>query len=296
MVNQFLVFIALLICLGPGVRADTAPSRDYILWYRNFDSPAIHALVDLALRKTPEYGNYRLIRSEELSQGRVLRELSKQQSGLVDIANVATSQERENFLTAIPIPIDGGLLGFRVCVVLPENLPRFENVKTLDDLNASGIRIGQGSHWPDTAILRANGVPVVTHARYEILFAMLRSERFECFARGVGEVLYDLEIENDPNLVIEPNLLLAYAMPSYLFVAPQDRETAHRLQLGMERAILDGSFAEFLSNYYGRAVRALNLSRRQVLILTNPFLSEDSERVGRRTLEALSRRLDSLSR
>ncbi|SNC74577.1 ABC-type amino acid transport substrate-binding protein [Marinobacter sp. es.048] len=271
-------------------------SRDYVLWYRNFDSPAIRALVELALKKTPEYGDFRIIRSEELSQGRVLRELTDGQSRLVDIANVATSAEREEFLTAIPFPVDGGLLGFRVCVVLPESLPKFADIKNLDDLQASQIWIGQGSHWPDTPVLEANGVPVVTHSRYEILFGMLRNERFDCFARGVSEVLYDLEMEQEPNLVIEPNLLIAYPMPSYLFVGPDDQETAHRLQLGIERALHDGSFSEFLRNYYAHAVKALNLKTRRVIALENPFLSEESRHVGRSTLENLRRRLDLLGR
>ncbi|MBW0146252.1 transporter substrate-binding domain-containing protein [Marinobacter sp. CAU 1620] len=288
----------MLFCPASWVSADapTQSTRDYILWYRNYDSPAINALVNLALSKTPEYGAYRLVRSQELSQGRVLRELSRNRSRLVDIANVATSEERETFLTAVPIPIDGGLLGFRVCVVRPEHLPLFENIHTLEDLENSNIRIGQGTHWPDTEVLRANNIQVVTHTRYEILFSMLRNNRFECFARGASEVLYDLKIEADPNLVIEPNILLAYAMPSYLFVAPEDQQTAHRLQLGMERAILDGSFGEFLRTYYGRAVQALNLPGRRVLVLENPYLSEESGYVGRRTLESLRHRLELLSR
>ncbi|MHA7925919.1 MAG: hypothetical protein ACX936_12005 [Marinobacter sp.] len=304
----FLSLTVLSLCLFPVPLLATTPtagsaatglqetSRNYVLWYRNYDSPAIRALVDLALRKTPEYGNFRIIRSEELSQGRALRELADGQSRLVDIANVATSVEREEFLTAIPFPVDGGLLGFRVCVVLPESLPKFADIKNLDDLRASQIWIGQGSHWPDTPVLEANGIPVVTHSRYEILFGMLRNERFECFARGVSEVLYDLEMEQDPNLVIEPNLLIAYPMPSYLFVGPNDQETAHRLQLGIERAINDGSFSQYLRNYYARAVRELNLDRRQVIALENPFLSEESSYVGRSTLENLRRRLEILSR
>lgn len=271
---------------GPGSEA-----RSYTLWYRNYDSPAVRALLDLALGKTMEYGPYRIVRSEEMGQGRALLELEKADSTLVDIANVATSKERESELTAIPIPIDGGLLGFRVCVVLRDSLSLFESVKTIDDLRARGIRVGQGFHWPDTDVLEANGIPVVTHARYEILFRMLRSHRFECFARGVSEVLYDLELENDPNLVIEPNLMLAYPMPSYFFVGPDDQKTAERIKLGMDRAILDGSFARFLNDYYGRALRDLKLERRTVLVLDNPFLTEESWRVGREALRTLRRRI-----
>ena len=280
----------------PTVTKLQSTSRDYVLWYRNFDSPAIRALVELALQKTSEYGDFQVIRSEALSQGRALRELTIGQSHLVDIANVATSAERESVMIAIPFPVDGGLLGFRVCVVLPESLPKFANIENLEDFRASEVRIGQGAHWPDADVLGANGIPVVSHSRYEILFRMLQKERFECFARGVSEVLYDLEMEQNPDLVIEPNLLIAYPMPSYLFVAPDDQETAHRLQLGIERAIYDGSFSDFLESYYARAVKDLNLEQRVVIALENPLLSEESRNVGHRTLENLRRRLNILSR
>ncbi|MGF2685542.1 hypothetical protein ACQUWM_03485 [Marinobacter sp. DUT-3] len=270
--------------------------REYKLWYRNYDNPAIRELLELALNKTPEYGDFRITRSEEMGQGRVLRELSRARTSLIDIANVASSSQRESELLAIPIPIDGGLLGFRVCVVLPHSLPLFEGVNSIDDLKERGIRIGQGMHWPDTDILEANDISVVTHTRYEILFRMLRNDRFDCFARGVSEVMFDLEIEDDPNLVIEPSLMLAYPMPSYFFTAPHDYLTAHRVQLGMERAILDGSFARYLADYYSKPIEKLALDRRKVIVLRNPFLSEESRMVGRHTLDNLHRRLKVLSR
>ena len=120
---------------------------------------------------------------------------------------------------------------------------------------------------------------------------MLRRDRFDCFARGVSEVLFDLEQVQDRGLAIEPNLLLAYPMPSYFFVGPQDHETAQRIQLGLERAIADGSFALHLATYYGRAVELLNLERRTLLELDNPFLSYDSADIGRQALETLRRRI-----
>lgn len=271
------------------------PVQEYVLWYRNYDSPAIHALVTLALEKTPEYGEFRIIRSQELSQGRALRELARGVNRMVDIANVATSAEREQFLTPVPVPVDGGLLGFRVCVVMPESLALFEDIHSLDDLRESGVRIGQGDHWPDTPILRNNEIPVITHSRYEILFGMLRKHRFDCFARGVSEVINDLQMENDPEMTVEPNLVLAYPMPSYLFVGPEDQVTAHRLQLGMERAIRDGSFGVFLEQYYGEAVATLNLDKRRIIVLDNPFLSEESGNIGRDTLNNLRWRIELLS-
>jgi len=288
-----------LVCPGTSVSAEypsgETQAREYRLWYRNYDSPPIRALVALALDKTPEYGSYRIIRTPEMAQGRVIRELERQQSGLVDLANVATSSQREENLQAIPIPIDGGLLGLRVCVVLKESLPRFKGIRSLGNLQEAGIRIGQGAHWPDSAILQVNGVNVVTHSRYEILFRMLENHRFDCFARGVSEVMFDLKLENNQGFVIEPDLLLAYPMPSYFFVNRHDHETAHRLQLGMERAIFDGSFGAYLDQYYGQTINELNLHSRNVLVLENPYLTEESQAIGSRTLLELRRRIRNLS-
>jgi hypothetical protein len=269
------------------------PDNRFLLWYRNYDSPPMRALVSLAFEKTPEYGPYVLGRSPEMSKERALHELGND-SALVDIANVASDIKREEVLTAIPLPIDGGLLGLRICVVRKDNLPKFQGVDSIADLSERGIRIGQGTHWPDTRILRVNGIEVATHSRYEILFRMLDNNRFECFARGVSEVLYDLRLVDNPDYVIEPDLLITYAMPSYFFVGNHDQEIAHRLQLGMERAILDGSFADHLDRFYGRAIQDLNLGSRQVLVLKNPFLSQDSQRVGQRTLRDLRARIDRL--
>ena len=288
--------LCLLICLPFATEASVAKdSQEYILWYRNYDNPAIHALVELAFRKTPEYGGFQLLRSEELSQGRALRELASNNSHLVDIANVATSPDRETALTPIPIPVDGGLLGFRVCLVLPENLRKFHGITSIDDLYSRNIRVGQGAHWPDTPILESNGVSVITHTRYEILFGMLKNRRFECFARGISEVMFEMEREDAEGLVIEPTLLLAYPMPSYLFVAPGDHETAQRIELGLDRAIRDGSFAIYLRHFFGESVANLKLNRRTVIALKNPHLTDDSEYVARRILDNLKRRIDYLT-
>ncbi|MDC0664301.1 hypothetical protein [Marinobacter sp. SS21] len=264
---------------------------DYILWYRNYDSPAVYALVKLAMEATPEYGPFRIHRSVEMVQGRALRELAREESQVLDIATVATSVEREKELLAIPIPIDGGLLGFRVCVVMKDQVQRFEGINSIAELSARGLKIGQGLHWPDSTVLQVNGIEVITHSRFETLFLMLKNRRFDCFARGVSEVMFDLALANDPNLVIEPSLLITYPMLSYFFVGPDDHETAQRLQLGMERAIQDGRFSRYLGTYFGHAVEALNLSERTILVLDNPYLSGDSMDIGRQALETLRARI-----
>ncbi len=286
----------LLLVFNPVCAAEKAPehSREssVILWYRNFDSPQVRSLVKLALKQTPEYGHLQILRSPEMSQGRAIHELAKSHSDIVHVANVASSVTREKELHAIPIPIDGGLLGLRVCIVQKADLPLFKDITSIQDLADSGIRIGQGTHWPDTSVLQVNGIKVVTHSRYEILFGMIDNDRFECFARGVSEVLYDLELEQNDSYVIEPSLMLAYTMPSYLFVSRSNQELAQRLKLGIDRAIENGSFSTYLDTYYGRAIRELNLGSRTILALDNPYISRDSWEISQKTLEELRDTID----
>lgn len=271
--------------------AEAEPPQQIILWYRNYDSPAIHALLDLALQKTPEYGLYTIVRSPEMNQGRALRELASDRSRSVQVANVATTPEREDNLLAVTIPIDGGLLGYRVCVTTKDMLPRFKGITRLADVRERRIRFGQGRHWPDTKILEANGLDVVTHPGFENLFDMLEGGRFECFARGVSEVYYDLKLRSDKNLVIEPTLLFTYTMPNYFFVGRSDLSLAVRIQLGLERAIADGSFADFMHAYYTRPVQALHLSDRHVFHLGNPWLPGGMLGIGKDVLQNMKVRI-----
>jgi hypothetical protein len=56
-------------------------------------------------------------------------------------------------------------------------------VHSLADLKP--MRFGQGSDWPDTAVLRDNGLQVVTSQNYASLFRMLDAGRFDLFPREV---------------------------------------------------------------------------------------------------------------
>lgn len=105
-----------LVCPGTSVSSEYLSGetqvKEYRLWYRNYDSPPIHALVALAFDKTPEYGSYRITRTPEMAQGRVVRELERQQSELVDLANVATSSQRKKACRPSPYLSMVGFWGF----------------------------------------------------------------------------------------------------------------------------------------------------------------------------------------
>jgi len=246
-----------------------------VLWARNYESPTIRALVQLALDKTPEYPARRLVASEPMPQGRALRELAANNDQAVAIANVASSPEREEFLLPIAIPFDRGLLGLRICLIRSGDQERFSGISGAVDFRQRGLLIGQGSHWPDRFILQANGFDVTNTPRFESLFPMLRRSRFDCFLRGAGEIASDLETYGDDGIEIEQELLFVYDMPSYLFVAPDNVALAQRIELGLRRAIEDSSFDAYYERYFQRAIDELDLDNRRMIVLLNPYLASD---------------------
>jgi hypothetical protein len=83
----------------------------------------------------------------------------------------------------IRIPLDKGLLGWRVALVnaaTPDRLAGITNVRQL-----AGLLAGQVADWPDTAILRHAGLKVLTSQDYGNLFPMLQRNRFDYFPRSV---------------------------------------------------------------------------------------------------------------
>ncbi len=246
------------------------------LWYRNYDSAQTLGLLHLALSKTThEYGSYEIVRGQKLSQRRALAALIRNQTYLLDVINAVVDDEREAALHPVRVVSDEGLIGYRVCLIHRDDLPRFENIRSHADITRSGIVFGQGAHWPDTRILRQNSLEVMTSVHYESLFSMLLAQRFHCFLRGANEIFDDLERHKDDRLSIEPNLLFSYPSTSTFFVSKSNPELAARIELGLRRAILDGDFKRYFDKAYEDDIKRLNLSTRRVIRLNNPYISDE---------------------
>lgn len=246
-------------------------------WNQMLDhpNPIVMMLLQRALELTePEFGHYQLDRSMDMEQGRAIRAL---QSGGIDIAVFAPDAERERTLLAIPVPIAKGLLGWRVCLIRPDSTARFSTISSLAEWQESGLRIGQLQTWPDTALLRSNGLKVEETALYGNLFKMLHKGRFDCFLRSVIEV--EDELSKHPDLIIEPHLVFRYPLPLLYFVSPARPELARRIELGLQRARERGDYDRIFEEGVGAVIRRLGLDRRTVIELHNPDLSPTLRRI-----------------
>lgn len=206
--------------------------------------------------------------AELIPQNRALHELGRR--GRLDVLWTMTSVEREQQALPVRVPVFKGLFGWRLLLATPEVAARLRDVQGLDDLRR--FVLVQGLDWPDTGILKANGLQVVVSPSYEAMFKQLRLGRVDAFPRSVEEIWWELELYGQ-GLVVVPGLCLHYPAPIYYFVAPGDTELAAALELGLQRLRASGAFDRLFQQHHRGDLARAQLTSRRVIELPNPLLS-----------------------
>ena len=202
--------------------------------------------------------------SETMAQSRVLREIS-QQTGIVDVYWSMTSVEREKQLKPVRVPLNRGLLGWRLLLVkedTPFRLTRRSRQNTV---------FVQGHDWPDINILKANGFKVHAANDYHSMFTMVEKGRVDALPRSVIEVFQERQ-DIAAKLFVAPDIMLYYPTAEYFFVSNKDSTLAAAIEHGLHEMIKDGSFNALFEQQYGVVLNQLNQQKRQVLKLQNPSL------------------------
>ncbi len=202
---------------------------------------------------------------QKMKQGRAVYELERN-SGKLDIMITMTSPEREAALLGVPVPLTKGLLGWRIALVRKEQLHQFAAVREAGQLKK--FVAGQGHDWPDTAILRGNGLPVEVSSAYDGMFKMLEAGRIDYFPRAVQQVF--AEHEEHPSLAVEPHIALRYPADAYFFVNRGNTRLAADVRRGLESAVADGSFDQLFYSYFAAQIAAAGLEGRRIIDLANP--------------------------
>jgi len=224
-------------------------------------------VLQLALSKT---GTEYRIQTAEFPMNQERQVLEIEAGRTIDVGPIPSSAEREARLLPIRIPLNKGLLGWRLGLIRKGDQGLVAGVNTLDDLKA--LRLAQGQEWPDTQILQANGINVITAPKYEGLFKMLTSKRFDYFPRSVMEI-WDEQAINADTLEVEPHLALHYFYDAYFMVNRKNTKLAQDIRDGLEKAIADGSFDKVFQQYFGERLRKAHLETRTVIELRNPLLT-----------------------
>jgi hypothetical protein len=235
-----------------------------------------YELLRLALARTVERHGPVEVRESAvaMNQSRAEEEITSG-SGAVRVFARSTTVEHEARMLPVRIPLDKGLVGYRLFLIRAEDQPRFSSVRTLEDL----LRFSAGSFvtWADTRILRDAGFKVVTGDSYEGLFHMLMAGRFDFFSRSVDEAMRELEERRErlPGMKIEDTLLLHFPHTRYFFVqrSPEGEELARRIEEGLEQMIRDGSLDAHFQKHKEAAIARGGLGARRLLRIPNSHLS-----------------------
>jgi hypothetical protein len=226
------------------------------------------SLLHAALQRSG--ARYALIQTQsEMVQSRALLEMASNDPG-IDVFWTMTDPQREKALLPIRVPLDRGLIGWRLCLTRAADRDRLRDVLDLKDL--ARLTAGQMHDWPDTAVLRANGLPVQVSTHYQGLFQMLSAGRFDYFPRSIFEIDAELDSFADQKLVIDPYLLLHYPAALYMFVRPGRPRLAADLTRGMNALVADGSFERLSRQIFGDLLQRHRIDQRRVLRLRNPLL------------------------
>ncbi|WP_084186856.1 substrate-binding periplasmic protein [Andreprevotia chitinilytica] len=224
-------------------------------------------ILDLALKKSGM--DYELKPCKLLMQQQ--RALTQLAHGMdVDVFWSMTSKQREADLMPIRIPIDKGLLGWRLFLIRKGSQEKFDRVTDPNQLKA--MVAAQGHDWPDMKILQGNGFTVQGVSSYESLFKMLQSGRIDYIPRSVGEIWGEADKYATDDLVVENNWVIQYPTAEYFFVNKENTVLASALERGLKIAIRDGSFEKIFLQYYGALLNRANLKARHLLKLANPLL------------------------
>ncbi len=229
-------------------------------------------LLRLALDKTKgEYSQTKIVITDfNVTQGRALTELAKRQ--FIDVDWAATNNQREKLLEPIRIPLLGGLLGYRAPVITKKSYAEFSKIKNIEQLQKF-VAI-QGTHWPDTIILKNAGIKVYTTPQFGLMYKILAENKVNFFPRGINEIYAEFESLKYKNLILYDSLLISYTMPMYFFTNKRNKPLARRIEKGLKRAITDGSFLQLVKTHPATS-RVFPLSKYDnsiVIKLSNPDL------------------------
>lgn len=206
----------------------------------------------------------------DMSQDRNLREIALGNN--VDVIWTMTNIERELKLRPIRIPIDKGLYGWRLLLVR-ENDESLNKIRKVIDFKK--LIFLQGHDWPDTEILKANKLSVVTSDNYQHLFSMIQKNRADVLPRSVLEINHE-QVAFTHQLKVHPSVSIYYPTAMYYFVSKSNDALAAQIEIGLNRLIASGDFERLFQEEFGDDIKKAMAAGRTVIQLINPYLPAET--------------------
>ncbi|PWI33424.1 hypothetical protein DI392_11300 [Vibrio albus] len=198
------------------------------------------------------------------------------ESGQLDVFDSGFIPELEESLEPIYLPLEMGLLGWRIFIVHKDMLEKLRLINTLDELK--DFVVGQGIGWGDITILEHAGFKVLTATKMENLIKMVEHKRFDLLPLGANEAYRFLELfgEQSDQLTVDNTIALVYPYGRFFYVQKNNTELKQVIETGMMRALEDGSLLALLKSHpFSRdAFERANLGGRVQIRIDTPNLTQ----------------------
>ena len=232
-------------------------------------------IIEVLKRTTEDYGPAVLnVTRENLTQKRALKFLERGQDINIDWAG--TNIERERKLRAIRIPLNMGLLGYRLLVIRKDRRAEFDKITSENQLKK--LTACQGQHWPDSDILEDNGYTVNRTIRYELIWKMIDSKRCDYFPRAIIEGYGETKSFASDKYTTYDKILIVYRFPMYFFVNSTNAKLAQRVEQGLGAMLEDDSLLAIMKKHPAShgAFPLSKYNNSQIFHITNKYLSPET--------------------
>jgi len=185
----------------------------------------------------------------------------------IDLTWTVTNVKREEQALAVKIPLDKGLLGYRIPLINKDTPDLFKNKFNTIDIRK--VHFGLRFDWPDLEIFNHNELSTFSFSTYSQSFNLLKSGRIDAIPDGLLEVgSYKLA----PELVYDKHVVLYYPSAVYFFVAKDNQILHDVLKQGLHLALEDGSWQKLFDKHFAQVIENVNLDKRTLIRLDNPTL------------------------
>ncbi|MGH1432415.1 MAG: hypothetical protein ACRBB4_15025 [Neptuniibacter sp.] len=244
----------------------------YPIYFGDVERVQMHIdVLKLALAHSDNEYEVKPHETADVSPSRAEKMVSR---GQLDVMWSASDSLRESRVSIVPVPLDYGLLGFRLLMILEEKQPAFSEVDRLSDLQK--FQALQVNEWVDTYILLNAGFDVHL-GHYENLPKMLAAKRGDFIPRSIREIRFDMvRWATDGNFVVDQRSLLIYRQGDFFFVNKQNHKLHQDLKVGLERIYDNGKLKSLLSDFMedeGVDIEK-EINKRVSFRLNNPYLTD----------------------
>ena len=178
-------------------------------------------------------------------------------------------------LRMVPIPLDRGLLGWRISLLLSAQRDKLAQVHSISDL--AHFSMGQNVGWMDVEIYRTAGIPTkeIKHWSNGEFAEQMEAGFLDLFPLGLEETLnYFLPHfqQHYPQLTVDPYILVRYPWFRFVWVAPGPETDAlyQALQTGFDRIVANSQFLRVWSKHR-HPPEARFFRERTIIDIANPF-------------------------